>query len=550
MTEDPVTFTEELTPARSPESVTTPEKKPTDNESNVVIPQKPALAYLTVCILCLFVAFGGFIFGWDTGTIAGFINHTDFKERFAEVDGNGAHNFSDNRVGLIVSIFNIGAAIGGIILSKLGDMYGRRLGLMIVTIIYVAGIIVQITSSTKWYQYFVGRIIAGMGVGGIAVLSPMLISETSPKHLRGILISSYQLMTTLGIFLGQCTNYGTKNSYTNAIQWRLPLGLGFAWAFLMIFGMLFVPESPRYLVEVNKIEEAKRSLARSNKVPIDDPGILAELDEIRAGVEVQRQAGSATLGELFSTKTKVLQRLAMGVIIQSLQQLTGINYFMYYGTTLFKAVGLEDSFQTSIVLGAVNFVATFAAFYLVDRFGRRRCLLGGAAWMAIFMIPYASIGTKALYPNGPDMPSSKPAGNAMIVVTCLYLCGFATTWAPLAYVIVAETFPLRVKAKGMAISTAANWTWSFLISYFTPHITRAIHFRYGFVFAACLVFSFFYVFFFVPETKGITLEEVEEMWQEGIPPWTSSSWVSASKRDENYAEEAIDRAKKPWYKNF
>ncbi|AMD19248.1 HBR347Cp [Eremothecium sinecaudum] len=521
-----------------------------ENNGFVDVPKKPFSAYISVCILCLFIAFGGFVFGWDTGTISGFINHTDYKDRFAELRPDGTHSFSDNRVGLIVSIFNIGAAIGGIILSKLGDMYGRRIGLMIVTLVYVVGIVIQITSSTKWYQYFVGRIISGMGVGGIAVLSPMLISETSPKHLRGILVSSYQLMITLGIFVGYCANYGTKNSYTDSSQWRIPLGLCFAWAFFMILGMIFVPESPRYLVEVDKIEEAKRSLARSNKVPMDDPGVQAELDNIRAGVELERRAGSATWGELFSTKTKVLQRVIMGMAIQSLQQLTGNNYFFYYGTTIFNAVGLDDPFQTSIVLGAVNFVSTFAAFYIVGKFGRRTCLLAGAAFMCVFMFVYAIIGTVALYPDGEDMPSSKSAGNGMIVFTCFFIFAFATTWAPGAYVIVSETFPLRVKAKGMAISTAANWMWGFLISYFTPLITKAIHFRYGFVFAGCLLFSYFYVFFFVPETKGLTLEEVEEMWQEDVQPWNSDSWVPQAVRKADYEAGVLANAQRPWYKKL
>ncbi|AMD19246.1 HBR345Cp [Eremothecium sinecaudum] len=514
------------------------------------IPTKPPSAYITVCLLCLCVAFGGFVFGWDTGTISGFINHTDYKDRFAELRPDGSHTFSDGRVGLIVSIFNIGAAIGGIILSKLGDMYGRRIGLMIVTLVYVVGIIIQITSSTKWYQYFIGRIVSGMGVGGIAVLSPMLISETSPKHLRGILVSCYQLMITLGIFLGYCANYGTKNHYSNQRQWRIPLGLCFVWAFFMISGMTFVPESPRYLVEVDRVDDARISLAKSNKVPIDDPAINIELQKIQAGVELERRAGNATWGELFSTKTKVLQRVIMGMAIQSLQQLTGNNYFFYYGTTIFDAVGLDDPFQTSIILGLVNFISTFAAFYIVGKFGRRTCLLWGAASMAVCMLIYASIGTRALYPNGNNMPSSKSAGNGMIVFTCFFIFCFATTWAPLAYVIVAETFPLRVKAKGMAIATAANWIWGFLISFFTPFITSAIQFRYGFVFAACLIFAFFYIFFFVPETKGLTLEEVEEMWQEDVLPWNSHKWEPKSTRGANYDTNALSHDSRPWYRRF
>ncbi|CAI4374641.1 AKH_1a_G0011930.mRNA.1.CDS.1 [Saccharomyces cerevisiae] len=185
-----------------------------EHEPVVEIPKRPASAYVTVSIMCIMIAFGGFVFGWDTGTISGFVNQTDFIRRFGMKHKDGSYYLSKVRTGLIVSIFNIGCAIGGIILSKLGDMYGRKMGLIVVVVIYIIGIIIQIASINKWYQYFIGRIISGLGVGGIAVLSPMLISEVSPKHLRGTLVSCYQLMITAGIFLGYCTNYGTKTYST------------------------------------------------------------------------------------------------------------------------------------------------------------------------------------------------------------------------------------------------------------------------------------------------------------------------------------------------
>ena len=515
----------------------------------VDIPKKPASAYVTVSIFCLFIAFGGFVFGWDTGTISGFVAQTDFIRRLGQTRSDGSHYLSKVRTGLVVSIFNIGCAIGGIILSKLGDMYGRKIGLISVVVIYIVGIVIQIATIDKWYQYFIGRIISGLGVGGIAVLSPMLISEVSPKHMRGSLVSCYQLMITCGIFLGYCTNYGTKN-YSNSVQWRVPLGLCFAWALFMIGGMTFVPESPRYLIEVGRIEEARRSIAISNKVSPDDPAVTFEVENVQAAVEAERLAGSASWGELFSTKTKIFQRLVMGIMIQSLQQLTGDNYFFYYGTIVFKAVGLEDSFETSIVIGVVNFFSTFVGIFLVGRFGRRTCLLWGAATMTACMVVFASVGVTRLWPHGKGNGSSKGAGNCMIVFTCFYIFCFATTWAPLAFVICSETFPLRVKAKCMALAQASNWIWGFLISFFTPFITGAINFNYGYVFMGCLCFSYFYVFFFVPETKGLTLEEVNTMWEEGVLPWKASQWVPPSRRGADYDADALMHDDTPWYKRF
>ena len=519
------------------------------NEPEVPKPDNSRTAYISTCLCCIMVAFGGFVFGWDTGTISGFVNQSDFLRRFGQVNSEGEHYLSKVRMGLIVAIFNVGCAIGGIILSRIGDVYGRRVGLITVVIIYVVGILIQICSFDKWYQYFIGRIISGLGVGGISVLSPMLISEVSPKEMRGAMVSSYQLMITLGIFLGYCCNYGTK-TYSDSTQWRVPLGLCFAWALFMIGGMLFVPESPRYLIEAGKHDEARRSLARVNKCPIDSPFTQHEFDLIEASIEEMKAAGSASWGELFTGKPAMCRRTIMGIMIQSLQQLTGDNYFFYYGTTVFKAVGMEDSFETSIVFGIVNFACTALSLYTVDKFGRRKCLLWGCIGMVCCYVVYASVGVTRLWPDGQDQPSSKGAGNCMIVFACFYIFCFATTWAPIAYVIISESFPLRIKSKAMSIASASNWLWGFLIAFFTPFITGAINFYYGYVFMGCMVFAYFYVFFFVPETKGLTLEEVNDMYAEGVLPWKSSGWVPASRRGADYDAEFMLHDDQPFYKRM
>ncbi|CCH41272.1 High-affinity hexose transporter HXT6 [Wickerhamomyces ciferrii] len=518
-----------------------------ENQHHAGIPEKPVKEYVFISILCLMVAFGGFVFGWDTGTIGGFVNHTDFIRRFGQMNSEGDYFLSKVRVGLIVSIFNIGCAFGGILLAPLGDRLGRRIGLMVVMVVYIVGILIQITSTTKWFQYFIGRIISGLGVGAIAVLSPMLISETAPKALRGTLVSCYQLMITFGIFLGYCTNFGTK-TYSNSAQWRIPLGLCFFWALLMIFGMTLMPESPRYLIEVGRIEEAQVSIAKSNKISVDDPSVFGEVEIIQAGIDKEKAAGTASWGELFTGKPRILYRVIMGIMLQSLQQLTGDNYFFYYGTTIFNAVGMKDSFQTAIVLGIVNFVSTFAGLYAVERFGRRKSLLGGAAGMIACFAVFASVGVTKLYLNPEHTESSKGAGNAMIVFACIYIFFFASTWGPIIFVVISETYPIRIKSKAMGLATAANWLWGFLIGFFTPFITSAINFYYGYVFLGCLVFAFLYVFFFVAETKGLTLEEVNEMYAEKVLPWKSSSWVPPAQRtaaqQAQQAEETTDDAPK------
>ncbi|ODV78045.1 sugar transporter 2 protein [Suhomyces tanzawaensis NRRL Y-17324] len=511
------------------------EKEEKLDQSNTPTDLAPSLSeksvrnYLSTCFFCLLVAFGGFVFGFDTGTISGFVNMSDFLERFGQTHADGTFYLSNVRVGLLVSIFNIGCAVGGIFLSKIADIYGRRWGLMFSMLVYVVGIVVQISSTDKWYQYCVGRAITGLSVGTVTVLAPMFISESSPKSLRGTLVYCFQLCITFGIFIGYCVTYGTKK-LSGSRQWRIPLGLCFLWAIFLVVGMLCMPESPRYLVEKHRIEDAKKSIARSNKVPVEDPSVYTEVQLIQAGIDREALAGSASWGELITGRPAIFRRVIMGIMLQSLQQLTGDNYFFYYGTTIFQAVGLKDSFQTSIILGIVNFASTFVGIWAIERFGRRQCLLTGSAAMFVCFIIYSIIGSVHLYKDGEynNDNTYKPSGNAMIFVTCLYIFFFASTWAGGVFAIVSESYPLRIRSKAMATATAANWIWGFLISFFTPFITSAIHFYYGFVFTGCLLFSFFYVYFFVNETKGLSLEEVDELYAQKILPWKSSSWVPPS----------------------
>ncbi|CCH57923.1 hypothetical protein TBLA_0A01240 [Henningerozyma blattae CBS 6284] len=520
-------------------------------EPAIDIPKKPASAYLSVCIMCVMVAFGGYISGWDSGTIGGFESHTDFLARFGSTSGSGKRYLSKVRTGLLTSMFNIGQAIGCFFLGRLGDMYGRRIAIIVASIIFIVGTVIQIASVKAWYQYMIGRIVAGLGCGIIAISSPMLISEVSPKHLRGAMVSCYQLMITMGIFLGYCANYGTKR-YDDSTQWRVPLGLQFAWCLFLVGAMLFVPESPRFLIEKGRYEDAKRSIAKSNKVSPDDPAVIMEADEIQAAIDKERAEGEATWGDLLDTQHKILPRVINGIMLLALQQLTGANYFFYYGTLIFKAVGLEDGYETAIVFGVVNFFSTFVALYLVDRFGRRTCLLWGAAGMTCCMVVFASVGVARLWPKGKNGGvTSQGAGNCMICFSCFFIFCFAVSWAPVPFVIISESFPLKVKAKGMALATVSNQMWNFCIGFFTPFITGAINFYYGYVFLGCLVFAWFYVFFFVPETKGLVLEDVNVMWEEGVLPWKSAAWVPPSERSADYDVAAMANDDTPaWKKMF
>lgn len=508
------------------------------SDEYIEIPKKAASEYIAVSIFCLMIAIGGFILGWDTGTISGFVKQTDWVRRFGIRRLDGTYYLSKIRTGLLVAFFNVGCAIGGLLFSRLGDKYGRRPALLVVVVVYACGIVIQISSINKWYQYMIGRIVSGCGVGGISVYGPMLISEVAPKHIRGALVACHQLLITMGIFLAYCTNYGTRR-YHNSRQWRIPLGLCFAWAITMIIAVVMVPESPRYLLQHGKVEDARRSLAKSNKVNAEDPSIAHEVKNLQSALEAEQAGGPSKWSDLFIVKNKSLYRTMMGFTIQALQQLAGINYFFYYGTSIFKSVGMEDPFETSIVFGTVNFFSTFFGLYFIEHFGRRRCLLWGSAGLVSCMVVFASVGVTRLKPHGKDGPSSKGAGNCMIVFSSFFIFCFACTWAPISHVVVAESFPLKFRAKGIALCNTANWTVAFLIGLFTPFITSAIGFNYGYVFMGCQCAAYFFVFFCVPETKGLTLEEIDALWEEGVLPWKSAKWIPPSKRNITYEEQAV-----------
>jgi len=471
----------------------------------------------SVLILCVANTFTGFLFGWDTGTIGGITNMNGFQKHFAPAQPDGTHQFSTITQGLIVSLFNIGCALGSFFISKLGDWRGRRVAIFLSLIIYMIGLIVQLTSvkSAAWYQYMIGRIITGLAVGATSVLTPMFISESAPLKIRGAMVCVYQLMNTLGILFGNVTTYGCKTYHPDSnTEWLLPVGLGYVWAALALLGLFFMPESPFFLAYRNDKEGAIKSVAKLNKLPPDSPLVLNEVEKFMSRSEKMKEETENVSWTEFITGSPMLgYRLAIGMFIMAMQQLTGANYFFYYGTTLFKSVGLQDTYITSIILATVNCAPTFFSSYLVERFGRKQCLLVGSCWMCSCMYIYAAVGGFGLYDSNGDANYS--AGCAMIVFSCFFIVGFATTWGPVSYVLVSELYPIRVRATSMSIATAMNWIWNFLISLFTPLITKAIDFKFGFVFAGCLTAAIFLVFLFVPETKGLTSKQIDEIYEEG-----------------------------------
>ncbi|KAH8691457.1 putative MFS monosaccharide transporter [Talaromyces proteolyticus] len=464
---------------------------------------------------------GGFIFGYSTGQISGFETMNDFKMRFAQHNDAGYY-FTNVRSGLIVGLMSIGTMIGALAASSIADRFGRKLSISFWCIIHVVGIIVQITTDSKWYQIAIGRLVAGLGVGALSSVVPMYQSESAPRHVRGAMVSAFQLFVALGIFIAACINYGTESIQSTA-AWRITMGIGFAWPLILGIGIMFLPESPRYAYRLGRIDEARRTMTKLYGVPENHRLVAEEIADMKDKLDEEKAAGKAGVFEIF-TGPRMFYRTMLGIALQSLQQLTGANFIFYYGNTIFTSTGLNNSYVTQMILTGVNFGVTIIGLYIVEHFGRRKSLIGGAIWMFICFMIFATVGHYSL--NRENPPATPKAGTTLIVFTCFFIVGFATTWGPIVWAIVGELYPARYRATCMGIATASNWTWNFLISFFTPFISGAIDFQYGYVFAACSFAAAVIVYFFVCETQGRTLEEVDTMYVGRVKPWKSSSWVA------------------------
>ncbi|KAH8980151.1 general substrate transporter [Lactarius hatsudake] len=482
------------------------------------------IGYMAI-MLAMIASMGGFIFGYDTGQISDILLMDDFLLRFAQcgVPGDVATcHFSRVREGLIVSLLSIGTLFGALVGAPTADFLGRRRAMQLECLVFCAGVIVQITSKSEWAQFSVGRLIAGLGVGALSAAVPMYQAETAPPQIRGAMTATYQLFITLGILVAYCISIGTRHM-SGSGSWRMVVGLGFIWPAVLAIGIQFMPESPRWLASRGDLEKAQRALAVARGIKASEADanyqLRREAEGIRASIEHERNVRGGWL-DCFRVENKTLYRTLLGMSLQSLQQLTGANYFFYYGATIFTSVGISDSFVTQIILGSVNFVCTFGGLYVMEKFGRRVPLILGGLWQSAWLLVFAIAGTAK------DPSTDKTIGNLMIVSACMFIWGFATTWAPGIWILIGETFPTRTRAKQGALSTASNWMWNFLIAFFTPFITSDIHYKYGFIFASCNLFASVFVFLFLYESSNLSLEAVDQMYNDpNCKPWNSSTWA-------------------------
>lgn len=253
---------------------------------------------------------------------------TDFLRRFGQRHADGTYYFSNVRSGLIVALLSIGTLFGALIAAPIADWIGRKKSIIFWNVIFSVGIIVQISATYKWYQIMMGRFVAGLGVGALSLLVPMYQAETAPRHIRGALIATYQLMITFGIFLAAVFNYAAeKHQSGKAASWQITLGLSFVPAAILAVGILFFSETPRYNYRHGKTDKAAATMSRVYGVPANNYSIQLELEEMRAKLEAESGAESPVREWINMWKApKMAYRLAIGMGLQMFQQLTGANY--------------------------------------------------------------------------------------------------------------------------------------------------------------------------------------------------------------------------------
>ncbi|UPK95229.1 hypothetical protein LCI18_006164 [Fusarium solani-melongenae] len=488
------------------------------------------------CFLGLVASIGGFKFGYVSGQISGFFMMEDYSRRFGELQDDGSYTFSAVRQGTIVGLLSAGCLVGSLISGNLADSIGRRLTISLTALSTCIGTIIEISSTTHWVQFAIGRLVTGFGIGSLSVVVPMYQSESSPAIIRGILVSCYQLFVTLGIWTAEMVNWGTEAKASSA-SWRIPNGLSFLWSLILGAGILFLPESPRYAYRKGREEEARNTIARLAGLEPNAPSVNRQIAEMQEKLEEERALPDTKWHEIF-TGPRMAYRTTLGIVLQAGQQLTGINFFFYFGTTIFASTGLSNSYVTQLILGSVNCACTFAALYIVQKCGRRNALMVGGAWMMMCFFVYAFVGHFAL--DSEDPLNTPAAGAVLVTFSCLAIAAFATTWGPLVWAVVAELYPSQYRSRCMALATAANWLWNFLISFFTRFIVDAIDYFYGLVFAGCCAALVAIVFFFLIESKDRTLEEIDTMYVQHVNPITSSKWDPSTQSNKGRGGQTTD----------
>ncbi|MDN6682893.1 MAG: sugar porter family MFS transporter [Enterobacterales bacterium] len=439
--------------------------------------------------VCFLAALAGLLFGLDIGVIAGalpFISET--------------FQITSSQQEWVVSSMMFGAAVGAVGSGWLNFRIGRKYSLMIGAILFVVGSLFS-AFAPDVEILILSRVLLGLAVGIASYTAPIYLSEIAPEKIRGSMISMYQLMITIGILAAYLSD--TAFSYTGA--WRWMLGVITIPAILLLIGVFFLPDSPRWLAARGSDEKARRVL---EKLRDTSEQAKNELDEIRESLKV-KQSGWA----LFISNKNFRRAVYLGVLLQVMQQFTGMNVIMYYAPKIFDLAGFASTSQQmwgTVIVGLVNVLATFIAIGLVDRWGRKPTLILGFIVMALGM---GTLGTMMNIGI-----SSVFAQYFAVIMLLIFIVGFAMSAGPLIWVLCSEIQPLKGRDFGITCSTATNWIANMIVGATFLTMLNSLGSAHTFwVYAGLNVIFIFITLALIPETKNISLEHIERNLMQGKP---------------------------------
>jgi SP family galactose:H+ symporter-like MFS transporter len=436
-------------------------------------------------------AIAGMLFGFDEGVIAGAL-HT-LRSQFAITAWDE---------GLMTAAVPLGALFGALIAGYAADRYGRRKTLIAASILFIVGALVASAITAIW-MLSAARLMLGVAIGIAAMVAPLYISENAPASRRGMLISIYQLAVTLGILGAYIVNFALGEA------WRIMFLLGALPAFALFIGMVVLDETPRWLVAKGRNQQALAALARIRAEPPESVNVRNELADIESAYAAERSRPAARWSDLLSPVAK--PALIVGIGLFLLQQLSGINAVIYFAPTVFQEAGF-DTHDTQILatigIGIINVAMTVVGMALIDRIGRRRLLALGfiGATLSLGLIAVGAL-TEAQWL---DIVAS--------IGLALYIASFAVSIGPLPWVMMAEIFPHHVRGLGMSAATLANWGFNFLVVFSFPAMVSGLGLGGVFtIYALACLAGVAFTFRCVPETSGVTLEQIEAHLKSGRP---------------------------------
>ncbi|KAF2168213.1 hypothetical protein M409DRAFT_65699 [Zasmidium cellare ATCC 36951] len=480
---------------------------------------------------------GGGLFGFDISSMSAIIATDAYLKYFNQGPIPGKGPTANTQGGITASMAG-GSWLASLCSGFISDRFGRKTAIQIGAVIWVIGCIL-VCAAQDIPMLIVGRIINGFCVGICSAQVPVYISEIAPPSKRGRLVGAQQWAITWGIMIMFYISYGCSFIKGTA-AFRLPWGLQMIPAIILFFGMMFLPESPRWLASKDRWEECEEVLILTHgHGDPNSPWVAREFQEIKEWIEIERQGKQTSFLELFSPR--YINRTHIGLFTQIWSQLTGMNVMMYYITYVFAMAGLTGNtlLVSSSIQYVINVVMTVPALLFVDRVGRRPTLMVGSTLMAIWL--FANGGLLASYGTdpGPDgvggikeasVQVSGAASKAVIACSYLFVASYAPTWGPVSWIYPPELFPNHLRGKANALTTSGNWIFNFALGYFVPPAFVNIKWKTYIVFAVFCVAMTIHVFFCFPETAGKPLEEVTEMFENpngikymGTPAWKTSS---------------------------